>query len=86
MNNTGSDQPAHPGSLISTFVIRLLESIISILATSKISNFYLVSVAEETGLNYPEDRFSRVEVHISISIHDFGTCADPESFVRGIQI
>ena len=38
-NNTGADQPAHPRSLISTFVIRFLESIISRLATSEISNF-----------------------------------------------
>ena len=44
-----ADQPAHPHSLISTFVIRLLKSIISKLATSKISIFLLVSVAEETG-------------------------------------
>ena len=28
-NNKGADQPAHPRSLISTFVIGLLESIIS---------------------------------------------------------
>ena len=28
-NNTGADQPAHPRSLISAFVIRFLESIIS---------------------------------------------------------
>ena len=39
------------------------------LATSKISIFYLVSVAEETGLSLafvrsPEDRFCRVEAHI----------------------
>ena len=27
-NNTGADQPAHPRSLISAFVIRFLESII----------------------------------------------------------
>ena len=38
-NNTGADQPAHPRSLISAFVIRLLESIISKLATSEISVF-----------------------------------------------
>ena len=35
-NNTGADQPAHPRSLISAFVIRLLESIISTLATNEI--------------------------------------------------
>ena len=45
-NNKGADQPAHPRSLISAFVIRSLQSVIS---TSKNSNFYLVSVAEETG-------------------------------------
>ena len=44
-NNT--DQPAHPCSLISAFVIRLLESI-SRLAMSEISSF---SVAGQAGLN-----------------------------------
>ena len=38
-NNTGADQPAHPRSLISTFVIRVLESTISKLASSEISFF-----------------------------------------------
>ena len=38
-NNKGTDQPAHPRSLISAFVIRLLECIISTPATSKISIF-----------------------------------------------
>ena len=40
-NNTGADQPAHPRSLISAFVICFLESIIHVsrLATSEISNF-----------------------------------------------
>ena len=42
----------HPCSLISAFVIHLLESFISRPATSKISIFYLVSVAEETGLSF----------------------------------
>ena len=49
--NKGADQPAHPHSLISAFVIRLLKNIISKLATSKISLFLLVSVAEETGMS-----------------------------------
>ena len=35
-NNTGADQPAHECSLISTFVIRFLESIIYNLATGEI--------------------------------------------------
>ena len=33
-NNTSADQSVHPRSLISAFVIRLLESIISKIATS----------------------------------------------------
>ena len=37
--NKGADQPAHPRSLISAFVIRLLENIISRLAMSNISIF-----------------------------------------------
>ena len=38
-NNTGAYQPAHPRSLISAFVIHLLEGIISRFATSEISIF-----------------------------------------------
>ena len=38
-NNKIADQPAHPPSLVSAFVIRVLESIISKLATSKFSIF-----------------------------------------------
>ena len=38
-NNKGEDQPAHPRSLISTFVVRCLDRIICILAISKVSRF-----------------------------------------------
>ena len=38
-NNKGADQPAHPLSLFSAFIIRSLESTISKLATSEISIF-----------------------------------------------
>ena len=38
-NNKGADQSAHPCSLISAFVICLLESIISRLATGEVSIF-----------------------------------------------
>ena len=51
LRTTGAYQPAHMHSLISAFVIRFLKSIISKLASSKISVFLLVSVAELTGLN-----------------------------------
>ena len=48
-NNKGADQPMNPRRLISAFVIPLLESFISKLASSEISIFKLVSVAEDTG-------------------------------------
>ena len=37
-NNTGEDQPTHPRSLISAFVIRFLKNIICKLATGGISS------------------------------------------------
>ena len=72
-NNKGADQPAHPRSLISTFVVRCLDSMICILALSKVSRFLLVSVAEQAGLNLtwlkiPEDTFSRDVAHVVSSI------------------
>ena len=67
VNNKGADQPAHPGSLISTFVVCCLDSICT-LAVSKISRFSLVFVVEQAGLNLtwlkiPEDTFSRDVAH-----------------------
>ena len=50
-NNKGTDQPAYLRSLISTFVVRCLVSVIPILAKSKISRLSLVSVAEQTGFS-----------------------------------
>ena len=69
-NNKGAEQPAHPPSLIRAFVIHFLERIISRLPTSEISIFYLVSTAEQAGLNFtvgnPENRFSCDEAHIIV--------------------
>ena len=45
--NAGADQPVHPHSLIRAVVI---QNTISRIATCEISIFYLVSVAEQTGL------------------------------------
>ena len=50
-NNKGADQPAHPRSLISTFVVRCLDSITSLVSISEISNLSLVSVAAQAGLS-----------------------------------
>ena len=49
--NKVADQPEHPHSLISTFVICLLESILSKLATDEISISYLDSVVEQACLS-----------------------------------
>ena len=61
-NNKGSDQPAHPLSLISAFVVGFLDSIIPVLAISEISR--LASFWSWAGwfesylIDNPEDRFS----------------------------
>ena len=77
-NNTGADQPAHPRSLISAFVIHVFESILSRLDTSEISNFKIAFVAEETDLSLAfkknEDRFCCDEAYIesydlSLQVH-----------------
>ena len=64
-NNKCADQPAHPRSLISTFVFHCCDSSLCILATgiSKVSRLQLDSAAEQAGLSLtwsqiPDDRFS----------------------------
>ena len=51
--NKGADQPAHPRSLISSFVVRRLSSIISLVSIFEISSLYLASVAAQAGLSLP---------------------------------
>ena len=50
-NNKGTDQPAHPHSLISAFIVCCLDSVICVLPKSGISRLLLVSVAEQAGLS-----------------------------------
>ena len=64
-NNKGADQPAHPRSLISAFVVRCLGSIISLYSIAEISRLKLASVPAQAGLclawsETPEDTFCRV--------------------------
>ena len=49
--NKGADQPAHPCSLISTFVVRSLDCIIPLVSISEISSLYLASVAAQADLS-----------------------------------
>ena len=46
-NNQGTDQPVHTHRLLSAFVIHLLARTIPKLASSEISIFWLVSIADE---------------------------------------
>ena len=71
-NSKGAD----PRRLVCVFVIHLLESIISELASSEILIFQLVSISEQAGLNLTvrnlEDRVCRIEAHIfSIIIYGY---------------
>ena len=50
-NHKGAYQPVHPRSLISTFVVRCLDSIIHLLAISKDSRLKLAAEAEQTSLS-----------------------------------
>ena len=68
-NNKGADQPAHPRSLISAFVVRSSDSIISPDSIADISRLNLASVAAQVGLcmawsETPEDTFCRVVVQL----------------------
>ena len=72
-NNKDADQPAHARSLISAFVIRLLEIIISRLASSEISTFWLGTVAEETG---SKELWLLLPLCIYASSEDTGDCRD----------
>ena len=52
-NNKGADQPLHSRSLISTFSVCCLDSMILLVSISEISSLYLASVAEQAGLSQP---------------------------------
>ena len=69
VNNKGADQPAHPHSLISVFVVRCLDSIISLDSIAEISRLKLASVAAQAGLclgwsETPKDIFSHSLAHV----------------------
>ena len=50
-NNKGADQPAYLRSLISAFVVRCLDSVMSLVSVTKISSPMLASVAEQASLS-----------------------------------
>ena len=74
-NKKGADQPAHPHSLISAFVVRCLESIIPVLAKSKISK--LASLCAWAGrfesylVANPKDKFSHDMAQLKVDVKEF---------------
>ena len=48
-NNKDADQPAHPRSLISAFIVHCLDNIIPLVSVSEISSFHIPSVAAQAG-------------------------------------
>ena len=70
-NNKGADQPAHPCSLICAFIIRCLDTVMSLVSVTKFSSLILASVAEQASLSLtwseaPEDTLSHDEAHLII--------------------
>ena len=51
-NNKSADPPAHLRSLISTFIVCCLGSMIPLVSISEISSLYLPSVAAQAGLSF----------------------------------
>ena len=66
-NHKGADQHVHPRSLISAFVVRCLDSVMSLVSVTKISRLMLASVAEQASLSLTEDTFSHDEAQIKMS-------------------
>ena len=68
-NNKGADQPANPRSLISTFVVHYVDSIIPLVSIPQISSLYLSFCGcagrfESYPVANPEDRFSHDVAHM----------------------
>ena len=61
-NNNWADQPAHPCSLISTFVVHCLDSIIPLVSITEISSLYLASVAEQASLSLTRPQTPRTGI------------------------
>ena len=69
VNNKGTDQPAHPRSLISAFVVHCPDRVMTLISVTKISSLMLDSVTEQAGLNLTwletlEHTFSHEEAHM----------------------
>ena len=72
-NTKGADQPAHPRSLTSAFVVLCLDSVMSLISVTKVSSLLLASVAEQASLSLTwsetlEDTFSYKAAQLGFSV------------------
>ena len=81
-NNKGADQPAHPRSLISAFIVRCLDSIMPLVSISGISSLYLASVAAQTGLRLTWSQTPKTGFLMMRLINIFLQFARIEEFIR----
>ena len=86
-NNKGADQPAHPRRLISTFVVRCLDSVIPLVFISEFSSLYLDSVAAQAGLSLTWSQtlktgflVTRLKSFWNIGFHSIHLCPVPNQF------
>ena len=92
-NNKGADQPAHPRSLISAFVVRWLDSVMSLVSVTKISSLILASVAEQASLSLTwsetlEDTFSHNEANMFLNyMYTHSAVSENENYLckKGIK-
>ena len=73
-NNNGADQPAHPQSLISAFVVRCLDTVMSLVSVTKISSLMLSSVAEQACLSLTWSGTPEDEAHMYIDVFSLVFC------------
>ena len=64
-NNKDTDQPVHPSSLISVFVIRCLDSIMPLVSISEISSLQLAYVAVQAGLCPAWSQTPKTDFHVT---------------------
>ena len=70
-NNKGADQPAHPRSLISAFVVRCLDKIIPLVFISEIASLYLASVVAQAGLSLTRSKIPKTGFLVTLLIYEF---------------
>ena len=70
-NNNGADQPAHQRSLVSSFVVRYLDSIIFLVSISEISSLWVASMAAQVGLRLAWSKTSKTGFLVTRLIFHF---------------